>query len=324
LTFAAASCEANAALPAGTSAILARTRGGDCAFFEPELGNLCAIHRELGPSALPHACRQFPRVVLRDRRGLLVSLSHFCPTAAALLRTPDDAALEIVQAPGNLTLDGEVEGLVLDTRDGLPPLLRPNMLIDFDAYDRWERLGIAMLARNDLTATQALGAIDAATSAIRHWRPGDGTLRDVVERQFAIASARKPEQDFPGHDARDTERVRLAIDAVPEGLPRPAVLDDVGAGWRALEHSHVEVHRWVRRYLAGRLFGNWVSYYGQGLHTIVEFLWIAAAVVKMEAVKHQTREASSSPWQTVSAAVRNADLLLVHLADLKNLSRRLG
>ena len=62
-----------------------RQATGACVFFEGDRGNLCAIHRELGVESLPMACRQFPRVVLEDPRGTLISLSHFCPTAAALL-----------------------------------------------------------------------------------------------------------------------------------------------------------------------------------------------------------------------------------------------
>ena len=80
----------------------------------------------------------------------------------------------------------------------------------------------------------------------------------------------------------------------------------------------------VRAYLAARLFGNWVAYYGQGLHAIVEYLQVALAVVKMEAFRQHASAAPSSPWQTVNEAIRNADLLLVHLADAKSLSRRLG
>lgn len=85
----------------------------------------------------------------------------------------------------------------------------------------------------------------------------------------------------------------------------------------------------MRGYLAARLFGNWVAYYGRGLHAIVEYLRVALALVKMEAVRleaarHGARESPSSPWQIVHEALRNADLLLVHLWDIRALSPRLG
>src|SRR5262245_57049394 len=76
-------------LPEGAAAMLnVRGNNGDCVFFEKDGGRLCAVHRELGAHSLPAACRQFPRVVLTDARGTLISLSHFCPTAAGLLCSP--------------------------------------------------------------------------------------------------------------------------------------------------------------------------------------------------------------------------------------------
>jgi hypothetical protein len=100
-----------------------------------------------------------------------------------------------------------------------------------------------------------------------------------------------------------------------------------------------EIDGAVRGYLAARLFGNWVAYYGQGLHAIVEYLRVALAlvkmnyvkmeiveaeVVKMEAARDHARESPSSPWQTAKEAIRSADLLLVHLSDPKTLSSLLG
>ncbi len=143
-------------LPDGAAAVLGFQSTGACVFFEQGRGNLCAVHRELGAASLPAACRHFPRLVLHDARGTRVSLSHFCPTAAALLRSPNTQAFAIVRAPGPLTLaddlaDGgsessdRLEGL--DARDALPPLLRPGMLTDFEGYDAWERAAIALLAQ---------------------------------------------------------------------------------------------------------------------------------------------------------------------------------
>jgi Fe-S-cluster containining protein len=315
-------------LPDGAAAVLGLQASGACVFFEGGHSNLCAIHRELGVESLPMACRQFPRVVLQDPRGTLISLSHFCPTAAALLRVaPPATAFEIVEAPPSLALAGQAEGL--DARDVLPPLLRPGMLADHDGYDAWERRAIAVLARNDLTAARALEIIRMATLAVQTWRPGPISLRATVDREFDIASARKPDKDLDGdgHDATpDLEvvgRVRLAVSAVPPGLPRPPVVEGfVGLvdDWR----MPGEFDGVVRAYLAARLFGNWVAYYGRGLHAIVEYLQVALAVVKMEAFRQHASAAPTSPWQTVNEAIRNADLLLVHLADAKSLSRRLG
>ena len=298
---------------------------GACVFFEGDRGNLCAIHRELGVESLPMACRQFPRVVLDDPRGTLISLSHFCPTAAALLHaSPPATAFEIVEAPSSLTLAGHAEGL--DAREVLPPLLRPGMLTDHDGYDTWERRAIGVLARDDLTAPRALDIIRMATLAVQAWRPGPISLRATVNREFDIASTRKPDKDLDGHaqgatNRLDVARVQLAVDSVPPGLPRPSVFEgSVGC----VDDWPGEFDAVVRAYLAARLFGNWVAYHGQGLHAIVEYLQVALAVVKMEAFRQHASAAPSSPWQNVTEALRNADLLLVHLADVKSLSRRLG
>jgi hypothetical protein len=323
-------------LPEGAAAVLDVRPGGACVFFEADRGNLCAVHRELGAASLPSACRQFPRVVLHDSRGTLLSLSHFCPTAAGLLRSPDTSAFEIVQAPGTLTLDGDAEGL--DARDSMPPLLRPGMLTDHEGYDAWERQAIGLFARGDLTAEQALGLLGTVTRAVQTWRPAGAGLREMVDREFDVASAQKPDEDLEARgripDQSDEWRVRLALSSIPEGLPRPPVADEHAARWNDVSASWDETDGAVRGYLAARLFGNWVAYYGQGLHAIVEYLQVALALVKMnfvtmeivrmESARHHARESPSSPWQTAKEAIRSADLLLVHLSDPKRLSRLLG
>ena len=79
-------------LPEGAAAILAIDRHGDCVFFDNENGRLCRVQRDAGAEYLPNACRQFPRVVLHDARGTLISLSHYCPTAASLVTSALQAA----------------------------------------------------------------------------------------------------------------------------------------------------------------------------------------------------------------------------------------
>jgi Fe-S-cluster containining protein len=165
--------------------IVATTEDGACVFFEPGAGRLCAIHRTAGPRLLPSACRNFPRIALRDPRGVFVTLSHYCPTAARLLLLEQDLA--IVDAPPSITLDGEVEGL--DATGVLPPLLRPGMLMSLDAYDTWEREAVATLNDRRLPPAEAVAAISAATAAASEWRPGDGDLSAAIEEAFADARA---------------------------------------------------------------------------------------------------------------------------------------
>jgi hypothetical protein len=313
-------------LPEGAAAILNLRDDGACIFFEAERGRLCAVHRELGEDLLPTACRQFPRIPLHDARGLLISLSHYCPTAAALLL--DDHPLEIVLAPPSLTLGGRAEGL--DARGVLPPLLRPGMLTDLDGYASWERRALDTLARGDLSAGRALATIDAATRAILRWSPGMGPLASAVHREFDVALAPEPDEDL---DA-DCARMLTCLASVPYGLPVPSVTG-LRERWPAVARWWPDVDRPVRAYLAARLFGNWVAYYGRGLHSVVEYLRVCLSVLKLEAARQQQPESrctavpastatSTSLWQTVLEAIRNADLLLVHLSDTKNLARRLS
>jgi Fe-S-cluster containining protein len=292
---------------------------GACVFFEEERGRLCAVHRELGADALPSACRHFPRVVLHDARGMMISLSHFCPTAADLLRAP--AAPAVVAAPPNLSLDGTAEGL--DARETLPPLLHPGMLTDHDGYAAWERRSIDILARADVSPGEALATIAAVTRTLQAWRPGTVSFRDAVEAAFDRSQEiSKEEDDDPSGDER---RAALAVASIPAGLSRPAAL----AGARDLLPDALQTMRQfdpsVSAYLAARLFGNWIAYHGTGLLAIVEYLRICLSVLKIEAARHSDCSSVSTPWQTViEPAIRNADLLLVHLSDTRSLALRLS
>jgi Fe-S-cluster containining protein len=304
-------------LPDGAAAVVALAPTGECVFFERDRGRLCAVHRELGPARLPEACRHFPRVALRDGRGLLISLSHFCPTAARLLVNPDPPA--IVRAPSTLTLDDGVEGL--DARHALPPLLRPGMLTDVEGYATWEARALQALAREEVSASRALATIEAATRRVQGWRPGGASLSETVNREFDVASADDRDEDL---DA-DRARARLVLASMPVGIRKPDAsrFDEAAYRWDQVARWWPDVDPMVRAYLAARLFGNWVAYSGLGLHAIVEYLRVARSILKLEAARHDAG-ASSSPWQIVAEATRHADLLLLHLSDPKDLARRLS
>lgn len=107
---------------------------GGCALRE---GTRCAVHRDLGPEALPAACRHFPRVCLRDLRGISVTLSCFCPTAAELLFR-EDVPIAIVEGPHPVPLGTPVEGL--DARGATH--------VDLDALTAWETQTLDALERD--------------------------------------------------------------------------------------------------------------------------------------------------------------------------------
>jgi Fe-S-cluster containining protein len=242
--------------------VAARHRDGTCTFFEGE-SHLCAIHHAGGRAALPVSCRMFPRVVLQDGRGTFVSLSHFCPTAAALLFEESGNSwlpVGIVDAPPALTHVGPLDGL--DARDVWPPLLRPGVMMDLESYGAWERLGVELLTRDGIAPDIGLAALASATDHITSWSPGGAD----------------PLQHF----------VRDAF-----GMLTPPPTNTLGVQDRA-----------IKRWLAARLFGNWMAYQGDGLHAIVRYLRDCLATVSTELARDGN----------ALEAVRRSDLVIVHKA----------
>jgi hypothetical protein len=154
---------------------------GACTFFEGNAGRLCAIHRRGGASLLPSVCRHFPRVAVTDARGTSLTLSHFCPTAAALLFKP--VPLAIVKAPRSLALDGVLEGL--DATTVLPPLLDRDVLTDWDGYTAWEEEAVGLFNVGDAEPEQLVECLKRATDAICAWRPGNEPLAVAARKTFA-------------------------------------------------------------------------------------------------------------------------------------------
>ena len=116
--------------PDDVAGILAARDNGHCVFFEAGRPG-CSIH-----DVKPAGCRHFPYLCLIDQRGVHVSLSHYCPTAASLLfehRGP--VAIVEGHAP---TGDDDVEGM--DARESLPPAAADRKtLMSFEALSAWER-----------------------------------------------------------------------------------------------------------------------------------------------------------------------------------------
>jgi hypothetical protein len=327
-------------LPEGAAAVLAADENGTCRFHE---GQRCAIHRELGPGVMPVACQQFPRQVLRDGRGTFITLSHYCPTAAGLLL--EGGPLTIVEAPLSLTLNGTVEGL--DATDVLPPLLRPGLLTDLEGYGEWERQSLGVLTSDRWSADAAIEQIAAATSIVTQWEPGRVSLRETVVAAFdhgSVAQAFRPAEASVAHTVaqafrpaetsaaytvaqafrpadHDITRYEMATRAVPPGLTAPQPPRDANRP-TAFKSSLTSRHdRTVRAYLASRLFGNWIAYYSSGLLTVVEYLRVSLAVLKVELWRQAQHPKSATLDELLVEAIRQSDLLLVHLTDARTLAR---
>jgi len=288
--------------------MLARAPSGACGFRHRER---CSLQAAGGEAALPQACRHFPRVLLHDARGTLLTLSHFCPTAAAML-VDDDGRAEVVEARPPLALEGALEGL--DARDALPPSLRPGMLMDHASYDAWEQRVVRLFA-NSSPVADAFRAIVAATERLRGWSPGDGPLEHAVAHAFQGPPA---PPDPPGF-SRGFETV-LDVTGPHPLLDVPM---DVEHAWTGiLSRADADVHRAIGRYMAAATFANWMAYRGQGLRSIVEWLRACYDVLRLQVVEHSTDGAIGRDG--LIEAFRMADYLLVHIVDSETFGRAIA
>ena len=185
-------------LPDEAAAMVARTATGDCVFYHRHSG-LCVIHRDLGEPMLPATCRHFPRLAVRDARGTFISLTHFCPTAAASLFR-DDVPIEIVEAPPAFP-DAEYEGLVV-TADDWPPLLRPELLADPESYAAWERHMVSRCADETLSPESVIATLERDAHIVRAVTP-------VTSGSITRAIATLPHEITPA-SAPDTLDASLA------------------------------------------------------------------------------------------------------------------
>jgi Fe-S-cluster containining protein len=316
-----------ASLPHAARVVLRTDGGGRCVFLDSGRRNACAVHRQLGQAALPSACREFPRVVLLTPGRVSVTLSHYCPTAAAtLFRAPSTAAvdplLRVVEDPPAFPPSRTYEGL--DARAALPPMLRPGVLTSWEAHARWEAHAVLTLAREDLTPEQALLRLAAAAERIRGWSVAEGPFEDALERVLREPVARTDEPTG-GERAHALDAWQIAADAVPdarlvprppEGVPEADVLW-VAPAWPSLARP-------VRRYLAGRAFASWLSLQGEGLRTTVSGLLLALGVLRAEAARGCRDAGRTLDAGLLKEAVRRADRLLVHLASPEALARALS
>ena len=127
----------------GRGETLPQDANGVCGFHKGR----CTVYEHR-----PMSCVHFPYVCLVDARGVHVTLSHYCPTAASLLfehRGP----IEIVEGPPPIAGREIPEGL--DARESLPPLReslagpktrdpRPS-LMSYDEFSEWEKHELRLL-----------------------------------------------------------------------------------------------------------------------------------------------------------------------------------
>jgi hypothetical protein len=165
---------------------------------------------------------------VRDPRGVSVALSAYCPTVARLLASTE--TVTIVESPLAFPGDGEYEGL--DARVQLPPLLRPDCLMDWESWWAFEAASVDLLGNSGTSVDDALARLRVAVEDVRTWTPHEGPLITRVADAFARA--------------RDTEWVNGRMGEWVNGA-----VDD-----------HV-----TRRFLTAHAFANWTMHLGKGLRT---------------------------------------------------------
>jgi hypothetical protein len=238
---------------------------GACRLYDRDTG-LCRVHNEHGAEMMPASCQQFPRRALVDDRGVFVTLSHFCPTAAGLLFRAD-VPFAIVDEPPAFPASRGYEGL--DGRGAWPPLVRPALLFDLPSYSRWERFVIETLAR-DATVRDAVARIAAAAERIRSWTPAAGEMETFVGSGTQVPDGPPDEQvmmlyhRFDRPDAYDG-----VLATVPRGLARPSPLRDAARSWERIAPDWDTWSTPIRRYLGSKAFASWSAYQARGIRTMV-------------------------------------------------------
>lgn len=296
-------------LPDDAAAMVARTATGDCVFYHRTSG-LCVIHRDLGEPLLPATCRHFPRLAVRDARGTFISLTHYCPTAAASLFR-DDVRIEIVESPPAFP-EGDYQGLVV-TREDWPPLLRPDCLADVGSYTMWERHMVGRCADETLSPESVIATLARDASVVRAVSPVTGAaIANAIER-LPVDGVTAP---VPEALAPSLAYYLEVLRAIPDEW-RP----EVDTRDLAECYQHHVARQWtdfdapLRRYLAAKAFASWTAYQGGGFLTIVRGLEAALALVRVEAVRRCRDADRALDADLLREAFREADFSLNHLAS---------
>jgi len=186
----------DAEAPEDIAGTIAVRSNGHCVFFEAG-GSGCAVH-----DVKPAACVHFPHICLIDQRGVHVTLSHFCPTATAMLFEHADP-IAIVEGPLPVREGDALEGL--DARDALPPERETASgpktqdpgprLMNYDEFSAWEREEVAA-ARIGEWAADDLAWFDHARAAVPPPWGWPAAPAGVEETWWTVAAPA-----WPGFDA---------------------------------------------------------------------------------------------------------------------------
>lgn len=286
----------------------------------------CAVHAVLGHEALPASCQHFPRVCLVDDRGVRVSLSHYCPTAAAML-VDHDAPLAIVPGPPPVPGRAVPEGL--DVRGELPPRLTDRVLTDLAGLTAWEARVVGALAGPGAADSpeRAVARVVAEARHLARWSPAAGpSLAEAVAALDTVAHA----DDLDATSARlaDAATWPAWFDVAASACHGAWLADDPPSDLADLDARFV-APAWARhaaaarRYLAAKAFGSWIAYQADAAESLAAWLTLCLAVLRVEAARACGAAGRPLDRHLLVRAIRQADLLLVHYADSLAMAQRL-
>ena len=287
----------------------------------------CALHARLGHDALPASCQHFPRVCLIDDRGVRVALSHYCPTAAAML-VDDDRPLTIVEGPSPVPGRAIPEGL--DVRGELPPRLTGRVLTDLEGLTAWEAHVVAVLAGAGVSGSpeQAVVRLAADARRLAAWSPASGTSLAAAVAELE-ACGHHDDGSVTAAGLADP-RTWLAWFERAAGTCRgawlaadpPSAMADLDARFvRPAWPRHAPA---VRRYLAAKAFASWIAYQADAAVSLAAWLTLCLGVLRVECAR--ACHAASRPLDRdlLVQAIRQSDLLLVHCGDSLAIAQTLG
>ncbi|NQU44320.1 hypothetical protein HQ520_13605, partial [bacterium] len=282
-------------------------------------------------------CLLFPRLCVITPRGVFLSLSHFCPTAAELLFREDQTIAESIEPvvdPSAYPRDGRYAGL--DARTHRPPLLRPDAPISWEGYALWERHTLDFISQERFTPEEALILLATTAEKLRAWKgvgsPSVEYLQQVFRQEFAMEGdtvkeqiAQLPTGALQGLRAYQlffslTEDetcalrvVREAFDHAYEGLTPEEVdrrfLADYG---QLLAPFWAQFQGPVRRYLASRLHANYFAYQGKGLRTGLWAVISCLTALRVHAVLVCLSQNGPLDRSRLREAFRLTDFLISH------------
>jgi Fe-S-cluster containining protein len=190
--------------------VLPREANGACVFHH----DCCSVYEHR-----PLSCVHFPYVCMIDPRGVHVTLSHFCPTAAALLFA-HDGPIEIVEGPSPVPLLEIPEGL--DARESLPPLdvnapAGKPRLLSWEEFSQWER--------NELrTLPGVIGDVAFASVIERYLAAKLFASWAMYEDEDGVAAVRK---FVRAAYLRLREEIELGVLAAERPLDAPILLEAI-------------------------------------------------------------------------------------------------